>query len=121
MGRCGLDIGACGSASGRGMLAAWLRRTPTLAFEPNVVPGLANRVVARLVSAAAVHFEETKKYFRNAHVTGVPVRKEFFLQKEAASPIKQTLLAFGGSQGASAINRVGLASLPRLRARCPQL
>ncbi len=114
-------IGVGGYASGPAMLAAWLRRIPTLAFEPNVVPGLANRVVARLVSAAAVHFEETKKYFRNAHVTGVPVRKEFFLQKEAAIPAKQTLLVFGGSQGASAINRVVLESLPRLREALPGL
>ena len=114
-------IGVGGYASGPAMLAAWLRRTPTLAFEPNVVPGLANRVVARLVSAAAVHFEETKKYFRNARVTGVPVRKEFFLQKEAASPVKQTLLVFGGSQGASAINRVVLESLSGLRQALPGL
>ena len=45
------------------MLAAILRRIPTLAFEPNVVPGFANRLVARWVSAAAVHFEETCEYF----------------------------------------------------------
>ncbi len=114
-------IGVGGYASGPAMLAAWLRRIPTLAFEPNVVPGFANRVVARLVSAAAVHFEETKKYFRNAQVTGVPVRKEFFLQKEAAGRTTQTLLVFGGSQGASAINRVVLESLAGLRAAVPAL
>jgi UDP-N-acetylglucosamine--N-acetylmuramyl-(pentapeptide) pyrophosphoryl-undecaprenol N-acetylglucosamine transferase len=114
-------IGVGGYASGPAMLAAWLRGTPTLAFEPNVVPGFANRVVARLVSAAAVHFEETKKYFRNARVTGVPVRKEFFLQKEAAGRTTQTLLVFGGSQGASAINRVVLESLSGLRAALPGL
>ena len=34
-----------------------------MAFEPNVVPGFANRIVARWVSAAAVHFEETGKFF----------------------------------------------------------
>jgi UDP-N-acetylglucosamine--N-acetylmuramyl-(pentapeptide) pyrophosphoryl-undecaprenol N-acetylglucosamine transferase len=114
-------IGVGGYASGPAMLAAWLRGTSTLAFEPNVVPGFANRAVARLVSAAAVHFEETKKYFRNARVTGVPVRKEFFLQKEAASRTMQTLLVFGGSQGASAINRVVLESLSGLRAALPGL
>src|SRR5215471_443743 len=85
-------IGVGGYASGPAMLAAWLRGIPTLAFEPNVVPGFANRVVARLVSAAAVHFEETKKYFRNAQVTGVPVRKEFFLQKDVVARNTQTLL-----------------------------
>ena len=71
-------IGVGGYASGPAMLAAIMRGTPTLAFEPNVVPGFANRMVARWVSAAAVHFEETARYFRNAEVTGVPVREAFF-------------------------------------------
>ena len=71
-------IGVGGYASGPAMLAAVVKHIPTLAFEPNVVPGFANRVVARFVSAAAVHFEETAKYFRHAEVTGVPVRQAFF-------------------------------------------
>src|SRR5262249_57772641 len=71
-------IGVGGYASGPAMLAALLMGIPTLAFEPNLVPGFANRVVARFVTAAAVHFEQTKKFFRNAPVTGVPVPKEFF-------------------------------------------
>ena len=36
-------IGVGGYASGPAMLAAIRRRIPTLAFEPNVVPGFANR------------------------------------------------------------------------------
>ena len=71
-------IGVGGYASGPAMLAAVLKRTPTLAFEPNVVPGFANRMVARWVSGAAVHFEETAQFFRHAEVTGVPVREAFF-------------------------------------------
>ncbi len=71
-------IGVGGYASGPAMLAAILKRIPTLAFEPNVVPGFANRMVARFVTAAAVHFGETAKYFRHCRVTGVPVRQAFF-------------------------------------------
>ena len=71
-------IGVGGYASGPAMLAAVMKHIPTLAFEPNVVPGFANRVVARFVSGAAVHFSETAKYFRHAEVTGVPVRQAFF-------------------------------------------
>ena len=33
---------------------------------------------ARRVKAAAVNFEPAARYFRNAHVTGIPVRAEFF-------------------------------------------
>lgn len=113
-------IGVGGYASGPAMLAANLRGVPTLAFEPNVVPGLANRVVARWVSAAAVHFEETCRYFPHCHVTGVPVRAAFFdiLQRSQGAP---TLLIFGGSQGARAINQAVTQSLPGLLERVPNL
>src|SRR5579864_1386773 len=66
-------IGVGGYASGPAMLAAAFRGVPSLVFEPNVVPGFANRVVAPMVSLAAVHFEQTARYFRRAVVTGVPV------------------------------------------------
>src|SRR5207253_5064230 len=39
-------IGVGGYASGPAMFGAIKRRIPTLAFEPNVVPGFANRLVA---------------------------------------------------------------------------
>jgi UDP-N-acetylglucosamine--N-acetylmuramyl-(pentapeptide) pyrophosphoryl-undecaprenol N-acetylglucosamine transferase len=95
--------GVGGYASGPGMLAAILLRVPTMAFEPNAVPGLANRLVGHWVSAAAVNFEQTRSYFRNASVTGIPVRAEFFQikPKTAGSP---RLLVFGGSQGARILN-----------------
>jgi UDP-N-acetylglucosamine--N-acetylmuramyl-(pentapeptide) pyrophosphoryl-undecaprenol N-acetylglucosamine transferase len=111
-------IGVGGYASGPAMVAAIRRRLPTLAFEPNVVPGFANRMIARWVSAAAVHFEETCRYFPRCKVTGVPVRAAFF-----SIPPKlggtSTLLVFGGSQGARAINQAMIESLPGLRAKIP--
>jgi UDP-N-acetylglucosamine--N-acetylmuramyl-(pentapeptide) pyrophosphoryl-undecaprenol N-acetylglucosamine transferase len=114
-------IGVGGYASGPAMLAAALRRVPSVAFEPNVVPGFANRMVAPLVSAAAVHFEDTKKYFRNCHVTGVPVRTEFFQlpQRDPTSP--PTLLVFGGSQGAHAVNLAFCGSIASLRQHIPEI
>jgi UDP-N-acetylglucosamine--N-acetylmuramyl-(pentapeptide) pyrophosphoryl-undecaprenol N-acetylglucosamine transferase len=107
-------IGVGGYASGPAMLAAVMKHIPTLAFEPNVVPGFANRVVARFVTGAAVHFEETAKYFRHAEVTGVPVRNAFFEipPKLGGTP---TLLVFGGSQGAHAINQAMIRCLPELQ------
>jgi UDP-N-acetylglucosamine--N-acetylmuramyl-(pentapeptide) pyrophosphoryl-undecaprenol N-acetylglucosamine transferase len=118
-------VGVGGYASGPAMMAAILLRVPTLAFEPNAVPGLANKLVGRFVSAAAVNFEETKKYFRGARVTGIPVRQEFFQIAPAVIPKKERvgnslsyiapneeqapslrLLVFGGSQGARVFNEV---------------
>src|SRR5580704_7514742 len=112
-------IGVGGYASGPAMLAAILRRIPTLVFEPNFVPGFANRLVAPLVSAAAVHFAETGRYFRRCEVTGVPVREAFFQIANQHPNNTKTLLIFGGSQGAHAINRVVTDSVAELRQRVP--
>jgi UDP-N-acetylglucosamine--N-acetylmuramyl-(pentapeptide) pyrophosphoryl-undecaprenol N-acetylglucosamine transferase len=111
-------IGVGGYASGPAMLAALVKHIPTLAFEPNVVPGFANRIVAKFVSGAAVHFEETARFFRHAEVTGVPVRQAFFeiAPKRGGIP---TLLVFGGSQGAHAINAAMIRCLPVLQREAP--
>ena len=115
-------IGVGGYASGPAMLAAILKHIPRLAFEPNVVPGFANRVVAHFVSAAAVHFKETAEYFHNPSVTGVPVRPAFFqISTKGYQPCAQTLLVFGGSQGARAINQAMMRALPQLTRRVPGL
>ena len=116
----GVVIGVGGYASGPAMMAAMLCRIPTVAFEPNVVPGFANRVVARFVSAAAVHFSETARYFRRAEVTGVPVRQAFFeIARRSPSKENPTVLVFGGSQGAHAINQAVMESAAALQARVP--
>jgi UDP-N-acetylglucosamine--N-acetylmuramyl-(pentapeptide) pyrophosphoryl-undecaprenol N-acetylglucosamine transferase len=111
-------IGVGGYASGPAMLSAVIKHIPTLAFEPNVVPGFANRIVAKFVSGAAVHFEETARFFRHAEVTGVPVRQAFFEipAKHGGTP---TLLVFGGSQGAHAINAAMFRCLPVLQREAP--
>ena len=115
-------IGVGGYASGPAMLAAVLKRIPTLAFEPNVVPGFANRMVARMVSGAAVHFEETAQYFPRAEVTGVPVREAFFeIAGKATANDRPTLLVFGGSQGANAINQAMLQCLLELMKQVPNI
>jgi len=114
-------IGVGGYASGPAMLVAALMNVPTVAFEPNVVPGFANRILAPTIRAAAVHFEETQHYFRNCHVTGVPVRREFFRVPPRPQNPRPTLLVFGGSQGARAINRAVLESLPKLMAALPEI
>jgi UDP-N-acetylglucosamine--N-acetylmuramyl-(pentapeptide) pyrophosphoryl-undecaprenol N-acetylglucosamine transferase len=111
-------IGVGGYASGPAMVAAIRRRLPTLAFEPNVVPGFANRMIARWVSAAAVHFDETCRYFPHCRVTGVPVRAAFFsIATKTDGP--PTLLVFGGSQGARAINQAMIESLAGLCSKVP--
>ncbi len=114
-------IGVGGYASGPAMLAGAMLRVPLMIFEPNVVPGVANRMVARWVKAAAVHFEATQSYFPNAVVTGVPVRREFFAVPARSLDDRPTLLVFGGSQGAHAINVAIVQAMPILAAQIPVL
>lgn len=113
-------LGVGGYASGPAMAAAVLLRVPTVAFEPNAVPGLANRLVGRHVSAAAVNFELTRTYFHKARVTGIPVRAEFFgVQPRLSGP--RRLLIFGGSQGARVLNQVMPQVAAELLSRFPDL
>jgi len=114
-------VGVGGYASGPAMAAAILNRIPTLAFEPNYVPGFANKMVGKRVSAAAVHFEQTKQFFRNPQVLGVPVRQEFFSVPPVATPHSPTLLVFGGSQGAHAINEAVTGAAPEVLRHIPDL
>lgn len=97
-------IGVGGYASGPAMGAAIALGIPTLAFEPNAVPGMANRLVGRRVDAAAVNFPAAAQFLRNAQVTGIPVRAEFFRLPPRSSNAAPHLLVFGGSQGARVLN-----------------
>src|SRR5262245_46655782 len=73
-----LVMGVGGYSSGPVVLAAWLRRVPTMLLEQNAVPGLTNRMLAPIVRAAAVTFEATRTFFgAKAFVSGNPVRPEF--------------------------------------------
>jgi UDP-N-acetylglucosamine--N-acetylmuramyl-(pentapeptide) pyrophosphoryl-undecaprenol N-acetylglucosamine transferase len=97
-------VGVGGYASGPVMAAARLLRIPKLVFEPNAMPGIANRIAGKWAQAAAINFPEAAKYFKHPEVTGIPVRPEFFdlPPKPAGAPLK--LLVFGGSQGARVLN-----------------
>ena len=114
-------IGVGGYASGPAMMAAIMMRVPTLAFEPNAVPGLANRLVGKWVSAAAVNFPPTSAYFHSARVTGIPVRAEFFALAPRLEGSPLHLLVMGGSQGARALNEAMPKIVCELLSRFPEL
>jgi UDP-N-acetylglucosamine--N-acetylmuramyl-(pentapeptide) pyrophosphoryl-undecaprenol N-acetylglucosamine transferase len=106
-------VGVGGYASGPAMVAALLLRIPTLVYEPNAVPGLTNRLVGKRVSAAAVNFAQTTKWFRNAVVTGVPVRAEIFDLPPRMAGSAPRLLVTAGSNGALVFNE----TMPRIVGR----
>jgi len=112
-------FGVGGYASGPAMAAALLLKVPTMAFEPNAMPGLANRLVGKRVQAAAVNFPAAASYLHNAEVTGIPVRPEFFTLPLPSGP--PHLLIFGGSQGARLFNTTIPTIVPALFDAVPGL
>ena len=119
-------VGVGGYSSGPVVALAAMRGIPTLLMEQNAVPGLTNRLLARLVSAAAVTYDESREAFgAKAFVAGTPVRPEFFregLQTELRPAMGGArVLVFGGSQGAHAVNMAMVEAAPRLAAARPGL
>lgn len=117
----GVVFGVGGYASGPAMAAALWTKTPAMVFEPNAMPGMANRLVGKRVQAAAVNFEAAAQWFAHAEVTGIPVRPEFFSISAPDPAAAPHLLIFGGSQGARIFNQRMPAVVARLLAAIPGL
>lgn len=97
------------------LLLAWLFRIKTFIHEQNVIPGRANRLLARFSDKVAVSFNETKNYLKirpkRIIVTGNPLRRELKIIEKAQAlnffgfkEGKFTVLVMGGSLGSQKIN-----------------
>ena len=120
-------VGVGGYSSGPVVALAAARGIPTLLMEQNAVPGLTNRMLAPVVNAAAVTYDEALRFFGSkAFVSGNPVRPEFFEGEQTHDtqglpPGAVRVLVFGGSQGAHAINVAMVEAAPRLAAETPRV
>jgi UDP-N-acetylglucosamine--N-acetylmuramyl-(pentapeptide) pyrophosphoryl-undecaprenol N-acetylglucosamine transferase len=121
-------IGVGGYSSGPVVMLAALRGIPTMVLEQNAMPGLTNRLLAHVVDAAAVTYQESVPYFAGkAFVSGNPVRPEFFErgaeqhEPSGTPPRAARVLVFGGSQGAHAINMAMVEAAARLAAADPRV
>jgi UDP-N-acetylglucosamine--N-acetylmuramyl-(pentapeptide) pyrophosphoryl-undecaprenol N-acetylglucosamine transferase len=111
-------VGAGGYVSGPVLLMASVMGVPTLVMDSNALPGFTNRQLARFVDRAALTFDEALPFFgKKGTVTGNPVRKEFFEIKPKARSSRMSLLIFGGSQGARAINNTMVEALDLIERR----
>ena len=110
--RPALVLGMGGFVSAPGGVAAWLLRRPLLIHEQNAIPGLANRLLARVATGIMESFSDTFSRRGNGWIrtTGNPVRAALsalppperrFADRDAILRV----LVLGGSQGAEALNR----------------
>lgn len=116
-----LVIGFGSYVAGPVVLAALCLGIPTIVHEQNAVPGMANRVVAPFVTRVLVNAEETAQRLRrtDARVVGIPLREEILHAPADPRPLglepgRETLLIFGGSQGARRLCQVATDALPLL-------
>jgi UDP-N-acetylglucosamine--N-acetylmuramyl-(pentapeptide) pyrophosphoryl-undecaprenol N-acetylglucosamine transferase len=118
-------LGLGGYAAGPPITIAAKRGLPCALFNPDAVPGRANRRLAPKVDQVFVQWDETRQDFygaRSVAVTGCPIRPGFLTvdRKEAIATLKldeykNTLLVTGASQGAASINATMLEMIDLLR------
>jgi len=107
----GVVLGLGGFVSGPGGIAAWLAGAPLVIHEQNAIAGLTNRCLARLAARVAEGFPGSFPASSGALFVGNPVRPEIAnlpppRQRFEARGGPLRLFVFGGSQGASALNRL---------------
>ena len=105
-------LGMGGFASGPGGLMAWVMRKPLLVHEQNAIPGLTNKVLAKLAGFVLQAFPSV---FKNASTTGNPVRQSIcdiakpevrFAEHQRHDLNNLRLLVIGGSLGAVKLNEI---------------
>lgn len=112
-----LVFGVGGYVTGPVVLAARFMGIATCIHEQNSVPGLANRLLGKIVHRIFISIPGSEKYFSadKTVLTGNPVRQELRTLKNkevgAAKKKTMTLLVMGGSQGARSVNRLVTAAL----------
>jgi len=123
-----LVIGVGGYTSPMMVMAAALSGIPRVILEPNANPGLANKAVGFVAQRVFLAFESAAGSFDRAkvRVVGTPIRRAFIEEAGRGStrvrrPGEVSLLIFGGSQGAKAINSAVMEGLAELKRRYPSM
>lgn len=119
-----LVLGVGGYASAPVVLAARGLLIPRFVHEQNAIPGMTNKLLARIAGQSFISLEESRKFFPDDKtlLTGNPLRQQILDQvalqdPEPRAPSPESpfhLLVFGGSLGAHSINMTLAAAAPLL-------
>ncbi len=118
-----LVLGVGGYSSGPVVLCAKMMGIPTIIHEQNTVPGFANKILGGFVDTVAVTYHESIKYFPpgKTYLTGNPIRADILkgsrdrgYENFSLDRDRFTIFVFGGSSGASSINKAVAEALTYL-------
>jgi UDP-N-acetylglucosamine--N-acetylmuramyl-(pentapeptide) pyrophosphoryl-undecaprenol N-acetylglucosamine transferase len=122
-------LGTGGYVSAPVVVAAWLAKKPVVLQEQNSIPGLTNRILARVADEVHLAFSESRSFFAHKDrlkLTGNPVRRMILsgdrkaaLARFGLAEGKPTVFVFGGSRGARRINEATLDAMARLKGGLP--
>jgi UDP-N-acetylglucosamine--N-acetylmuramyl-(pentapeptide) pyrophosphoryl-undecaprenol N-acetylglucosamine transferase len=118
-------VGVGGYVSAPMLMASFMLGIKRFICEQNVVPGLANKILAKIAHKIFTSFKESRAFFPESKIilSGNPVRKEFFAlaPKIFEHKVGLNILVSGGSMGASYINTHVPQAMALLRQHCPLL
>jgi UDP-N-acetylglucosamine--N-acetylmuramyl-(pentapeptide) pyrophosphoryl-undecaprenol N-acetylglucosamine transferase len=120
-------VGIGGFVAAPVCFAAHKLRRPAVLLNVDIVPGLANKLIARWANEIFVQFEDTKEYFakykNKITVTGCPLRSSFenpqpekIKKQLGLEENKKILLVTGASSGSESINKTICSLLGKLNA-----
>lgn len=118
-------VGLGGFVAGPVCLVAHRHKIPVTLLNIDIVPGRANKIIARWAEEIFVQFEDTIKYFAKGktkvNVVGCPLRSGFIspepekaMEQLGLDKKKKTLLITGASSGSANINQAICLLLEKL-------
>lgn len=104
-------LGMGGFVSGPGGLISVLFRKPLLIHEQNAIPGLTNRLLAKLADTVIESFPNSFEISKPVQLVGNPVRSNIINIKQPGKRLEGrdeslNILVVGGSLGAAVLNQV---------------
>lgn len=120
-------VGVGGFVAAPACFAAHRLNVPVALLNVDIVPGRANKLIARWAGEIFVQFEDTEKYFAKrkgpVNIVGCPLRSGFenprpdaVVEQLGLDPTKKTLLITGASSGSVSINTTVCSLLDKLDA-----
>jgi UDP-N-acetylglucosamine--N-acetylmuramyl-(pentapeptide) pyrophosphoryl-undecaprenol N-acetylglucosamine transferase len=116
-------VGLGGFVAAPVCLAAHIHNKPLALINVDIVPGRANKLIARWAREIFVQFDDTAKYFDKTKVRifGCPLREDFnnpkpkkAIEQLGLDKNKKTLLITGASSGSANINQAIFSVLDKL-------